>query len=115
MSILIRFASTHFPDDTNLEIYAEGRDSAGQTGSASRYVLVYNKATLYGRTVFYVHTHGDVGVFASDSDELTGVALEAKGIHRRYLIVPALRMRCTSVRKRYGLTLPTARYWADCC
>ncbi|GIV15057.1 MAG: hypothetical protein KatS3mg022_0492 [Armatimonadota bacterium] len=121
----IRFASTHFPDDTHLEIYAEGTDSAGQTGSASRYVQVYNKATLYGRnewendpsaptagvppsleylaymnhnvshtcvalgwtkqmvlndiepcTVFYVNTHGNVGVFISDSDELTGVIEE---------------------------------------
>jgi hypothetical protein len=118
----VRFASTHFPDSTNLEIYAEGTDSAGQRGSASRYVWVYNKATLYGRnewendpcaptagvppsseflsamnhnvsrtcvalgwtkqmvlndiepcTVFYVHTHGDIGVFTSDSDELSGI------------------------------------------
>ncbi len=117
----VRFASTHFPDNTNLEIYAEGTDSTGQTGSASRYVLVYNKATLYGRnewendpsaptagvppssqylaymnhnisrtcvalgwtkqmvlydiepcTVFYVNTHGNVGVFISDADELSG-------------------------------------------
>jgi hypothetical protein len=118
----VRFSSTHFPDSTNLQIYAEGTDSAGQRGSASRYVLVYNKATLYGRnewendpsaptagvppsseflsamnhnvsrtcvalgwtkqmllyaiepcTVFYVNTHGNIGVFTSDYDELTGV------------------------------------------
>lgn len=47
--IVTRFASTHFADSTNLEIRAEGWDSAGGTASTSRFVTVYNKATLYGR------------------------------------------------------------------
>ncbi|MDW8290086.1 MAG: hypothetical protein RMM06_05145 [Armatimonadota bacterium] len=122
VSLNVHFASTHFPDGTNLEIYVEGVDSTGRTGSASRRVLVYNKATLYGRnewendpsaptagvppssqyltsmnhnvsrtcvalgwtkqmllhdvapcTVLYVNTHGGIGNFASDLDELTGI------------------------------------------
>ena len=47
--VVTRFASTHFADDTNLQIAADAWDSAGQMASDSRLITVYNKATLYGR------------------------------------------------------------------
>jgi len=45
-----RFASTHFPDGTAIEVTAEAVDTMGQYGAATpRSSTVYNKATLYGR------------------------------------------------------------------
>lgn len=50
IDVVTRFASTHFADNTNIELYAEAWDSTGATASTSRSIRVYNKATLYGRS-----------------------------------------------------------------
>jgi hypothetical protein len=45
-----RFASTHFPDGTAVQVTAEAMDTMGQyAASAPESATVYNKATLYGR------------------------------------------------------------------